>query len=413
MDKATRVDLPACAPTQLGVRKPRDEVPQEVEGAEARWPTHIGPYRVEGLLGAGGMGEVFAVHDPRFDRICALKRLGPNIASELERDLFLTEMRVTASLDHPHVVPVLDRGTDDGGRPWFVMPRLLGHPLSALLGGPTPMPLTDALAVFLKVGGAVAHAHSRGVLHLDIKPQNVWVGAHGLAYLLDWGLSGAAEPGWGEDAPGVGTPSYCAPEQFARDAPIDERTDVYGLGALLFAMAFRRSPRRYAFLHDERISPDDLEDLRERSGVHAPRVASIIERAMATRPADRHPSVEALLADVESIFSASPVSLLAYVEVRDGREAEYEAWAREMADISVRFAGHQGLSVTRLPHPSSPSLTSYLLTGRFASAEHAARWVESKERAALVARLNALGAVERSRRLTAQGMDAWFAVDDD
>jgi len=413
MDDPTRMDPPACAPTQLGVRTPIEEVTVEVAGNDEPWPTHIGPYRVAGLLGAGGMGEVFAVHDPRFDRVCALKRLGPNVTSDLERELFLTEMRVTASLDHPHVVPVLDRGTDEDGRPWFVMPRLLGHPLSALLVGSDPMPLTDALAVFLKVAGAVAHAHSRGILHLDVKPQNVWVGAHGLAYLLDWGLSGAALPSWGEDAPGVGTPSYCAPEQFARDTPIDERTDVYGLGALLFSMAFRRPPRRYAFLHDDRFSAEDLEHLGERCGVHAPRVAAIIDRAMATRPADRHPSVEALLADVECIFSASPVSLLAYVEVRSGREGDYEAWAREMAEISVRFEGHQGLSVTRLPHPSAPTVTSYLLTGRFASAEHAARWVDSKERAALVARLNALGAVERARRLTAQGMDAWFAVDED
>ena len=133
-----------------------------------------------------------AVRDFRFDRVLALKRLAPFPAPSWHRELFVAEMRAKASLDHPHVVPVLDRGTDDEGRPWFVMPRLQGRPLSAALSGSAPLTFTDAMQVFLKVCHAVAHAHGRGILHLDIKPQNIWVGDDGLTYLLDWGLSGAA-----------------------------------------------------------------------------------------------------------------------------------------------------------------------------------------------------------------------------
>jgi serine/threonine protein kinase len=410
---ATR-QAPWAQATQVGVMtgsEPRTTLDSTLTGssAEAELPRFIGPYRVEGLLGSGGMGDVFAVKDHRFDRVCALKRLQAGASSDFERELFLAEMRVTASLDHPHVVPVLDGGVDEDGLPWFVMPRLLGRSLSSLVQA-EPLPMTDALGIFLKVASAVAHAHARGVLHLDIKPGNVWVGEHGLVYLLDWGLSGAAAslPG----SPGVGTPRYSAPEQ-RLGQPIDARADVYGLGALLFFLAFRRPPERYAFEEPQAFDEADLEGLGARAGEHAAHVQRILARAMAAEPEQRFPTVEALSAEVASVFSGSTVALVTYVEVGSENIERYEAWVKEMVEASLQFPGHQGCSVLKLPRPRAASVTSYALVGRFASPEDAERWRGSPQRMALSERLLRMQAVERWQQRTAQGRQMWAFLDDD
>ncbi len=396
----------ATAPTQLGVERPSSSEDAAVEAL----PSSIGPYRVEALLGRGGMGEVFAVRDFRFDRVLALKRLAPFPAPSWHRELFVAEMRVTASLDHPHVVPVLDRGTDEEGRPWFVMPRLLGRSLSAALNG--PLTFTAAIQIFLKVCHAVAHAHSRGILHLDIKPHNIWVGADGLTYLLDWGLSGAARSGDATGGRAVGTPRYCAPEQVDPTAgEIGPRTDVYGLGALLYALALRRPPPRFAFSRGRLLTMDDVEELRRRVGDTAPRIEAIIERAMTPLPDGRFASVAAIRDEVMALVSASPFVMLVERLVPSGREAAYEAWAHEVNAFLARCPGHESVSHLHFPpsHLGAPS--RYLMLTRFSSAEHAAAFDASSTRHHLLERATKLGFDEQARRVDRQGHVSWFHLD--
>jgi len=396
----------AMAPTQLGV-----EASLPTEGAVVEdLPWSIGPYQVESLLGRGGMGEVFAVRDFRFDRFLALKRLAPFPAPSWHRELFVAEMRVTASLDHPHVVPVLDRGTDDEGRPWFVMPRLLGRPLSAVLHG--SLTFTDAMQIFLKVCHAVAHAHSRGILHLDLKPHNIWVGADGLTYLLDWGLSGAAQPSDASGGRAVGTPRYCAPEQVDRSVgEVGPRTDVYGLGALLYCLALRRPPPRFALSQGRLLSTDDVEELRRRVGETAPRVEAIIERAMAPLPDWRFVSAAAIRDEVTALVSASPFVILVERLVRPGREAEYENWANEINRLVARFPGHESVSHVQLAPSHAGRPSQYLMMVRFSSAEHAAAFDASAERRDMMERAKRLGFEERVRRVDRQGQASWFHLD--
>lgn len=397
------------AQTQLGV----EEFPPSEGAAVEGLPSSIGPYQVENVLGRGGMGEVFAVRDFRFDRILALKRLAPFPAPSWHRELFVAEMRVTASLDHPHVVPVLDRGTDEDGRPWFVMPRLQGRPLSTALRDEA-FTFTDAMQIFLKICHAVAHAHGRGVFHLDIKPQNVWVGDDGLTYLLDWGLSGAAQPRDDTGAKAVGTPRYCAPEQVDRRVgEVGPRTDVYGLGALLYTLALRRSPPRFAFAQGPLLAEGDVEELRQRVGETAPRVGGIIARATAPLPDARFTSVAELRDEVKALVSASPFVMMIERLVRPGREADYEAWANDINEIAARFPGHESVFHVHMAPTRTGGSSRYLMVARFSSAEHAAAFDASTARREMLARAERLGFEERVRRIDRQGHVSWFHLDTD
>ncbi len=373
------------------------------EGGEL--PARVGPYLVEERIGRGGMGEVLAVRDYRFDRQFALKRLHPFPTTELSRELFISEMKVTASLDHPHIVPVVDRGTDEDGRPWFVMPRLRGRPLSEVLteepeGGDGAHTLTDLLQIFLKVAAALGHAHARGVLHLDIKPANVVVGKVGDVYLVDWGIARARVAHGAADDVRLGTPRYMAPEQLnAALEPIDERTDIFGLGALLFAVATRRPP------------PKHTGDLRE-GLAHArvpSRLAAIIAKATAPVPEDRYGTVEELVVDVQAFFSAEPYVMLIHRTIKPGCEEAFERWAADFGRAATGAEGHLALTHLRLPGGQGDDApTCYLMVARFSSEEHAARFDASELRSTFLARAVAEGFTASVERIDARGHEAWF-----
>jgi serine/threonine protein kinase len=215
-------------------------------------------YQYLGPISAGGTGSVHAVVDLDLLRVAAMKVLAPDLAArphEVQR--FIREAQITAQLDHPNIAPVYEIGTDRLGNRFFTMKRIDGSTLASWIAtARRERPddsdtLTEMLAAFVKVCEAVAFAHSRGVLHCDIKPGNILVGPFGQVYLADWGLAltgterglRAVEGGRvvacscdGQFGGGpCGTPSFMSPEQ-ARGARshFDERTDVFGLGAVLF-----------------------------------------------------------------------------------------------------------------------------------------------------------------------------------
>ena len=191
-------------------------------------------YTIERELGRGGLGVVWAVRDHDLDRTVALKVM------DSHDDGLLAEARTAARLEHPGVVPIHEAGRLPDGRAFYVMKLVEGERLDrhAASAG-----LRERLRLFLKICEAVAFAHSRGVIHRDLKPQNVMVGRFGEVFVMDWGL------------PGCGTPGYMAPEQMAGGI-VDARADIHALGAVLRDLIGPGGPRPLAAIAARARHPD-------------------------------------------------------------------------------------------------------------------------------------------------------------
>lgn len=192
-------------------------------------------YVSSGLLGAGGMGQVEAVWDRRLAREVARKFPSTELDPQLARAVLEHEARVTAALDHPNIVPLHDVGVLPDGRPWLSMRLVRGRRLSEVIDGAVPL---AGLRLLLDVCRAVAHAHEQGVVHADLKPDNVIVGPHGEVQVVDWGLARFLDASRGERPVGVGggTPPWRAPEVGAGAEPT-RASDVYALGLMLDQVA--------------------------------------------------------------------------------------------------------------------------------------------------------------------------------
>ena len=201
-------------------------------------------YVVEGEIGRGAMATVFRARDAKHDRSVAVKVLRREVASAIGADSFLSEIRTTASLHHPHVLTLIDSGEWDGV-PFFVMPFVDGLSLRRRLEDGGPMPGVEAAALLRDVADALATAHALGIVHRDVKPENVLLsGRH--AWVADFGVAralwGAMEANSTTPGTAVGTPSYMAPEQALGDDGIDHRADIYALGVLGYELLTGRPP---------------------------------------------------------------------------------------------------------------------------------------------------------------------------
>ena len=261
-------------------------------------------YVIERELGTGGMATVYLAHDVRHDRDVALKVLRPDLAVLLGRDRFLTEIRLTAKLDHPHILTLIDSGDSDGFL-WYVLPYVRGESLRDRLNRDTQLGVEEALVITRQIAGVLDYAHQRGVIHRDIKPENILL-HEGEAMLADFGIALAVKEAGGhrltETGLSLGTPQYMSPEQATGDRQLDARSDLYSLGAVLYEMLAGEPPVTgptvqavIAKLLTER--PTRLRVIRDTvpEGVDA-----AVARALAKVPADRFGSagelVEALAA---------------------------------------------------------------------------------------------------------------------
>jgi serine/threonine-protein kinase len=200
-------------------------------------------YRLEQELGKGGMATVFLAHEVAHDRPVALKVLHPALAETVGADRFRREIRVAGSLDHPNVLRVLDSGEVDVFL-WFTMPWVQGETLYDLLERREPVPLPRSLAITRAVGAALAYAHAKGVVHRDIKPDNILLEG-GRVLVADFGVARAvSEMHEKLTATGivVGTPVYMSPEQASGEKEIDGRTDQYALASILYEMVSGEAP---------------------------------------------------------------------------------------------------------------------------------------------------------------------------
>ena len=197
-------------------------------------------YRVAKELGRGGMATVFLARDLKHSRDVAVKVMHPSIAAALGADLFLREIEIAAQLRHPHIVPLFDSGDADGAL-YYVMPFEEGASLRERLEDVGALPIDDVVVILRDVCDALAHAHAHGVVHRDIKPDNVMLsGRH--AMVTDFGVATAATAATPSAAPALGTPAYMAPEQITGHTPVDRRADIYSVGVLAYELLTGHTP---------------------------------------------------------------------------------------------------------------------------------------------------------------------------
>jgi eukaryotic-like serine/threonine-protein kinase len=203
-----------------------------------------GHYRVERELGAGGMATVYLAHDLKHDRDVAIKVLHPDLGAALGSGRFLTEIRTTARLQHPHILPLLDSG-EAGGLLYYVMPLVTGETLRTRLDRERLLPIHDAVVVAREVADALSYAHGLGVIHRDIKPENILL-QNGHALVADFGIALAVQSAGGarmtQTGLSLGTPQYMSPEQAMGERTIDARSDIYALGAVTYEMLVGEAP---------------------------------------------------------------------------------------------------------------------------------------------------------------------------
>ena len=266
-------------------------------------------YRFERELGRGGMAQVWLVHDLRHDRPVALKILRPDLAAALGADRFLREIRLTARLQHPNILPVLDSGAGSDPRGtqllWYTMPCVEGETLRSRLARERQLPVADAVAIVREIADALDCAHQHGIVHRDVKPENILLGG-GHALLADFGVAkllAGDHPDTGiltSTGFALGTPAYMSPEQAVGDPAIDARTDVYALGCVLYEMLAGEPP--YTGPTAQAIVAHRLTDpvpsvRRARESV-APGLEAAVTRALAKVPADRFASAGAFAASL-------------------------------------------------------------------------------------------------------------------
>ncbi len=251
-------------------------------------------YAIERELGSGGMATVYLARDLKHDREVALKVLRPDLSAVIGTERFLAEVRITAKLDHPHILTLIDSGEADGLL-YYVLPYVRGETLRGKLERETQLSVDEAVSIVKQVAGALDYAHAHGVIHRDIKPENILF-HEGEAVLADFGIALAVKEAGGsrltETGLSLGTPQYMSPEQATGARTLDRRSDIYSLGAVFYEMIAAEPPvtggtaqAMIAKLLTER--PVRLRVIRPTVSVG---MEAATERALSKVPADRYAS---------------------------------------------------------------------------------------------------------------------------
>lgn len=266
-------------------------------------------YDIEREAGSGGMATVYLARDIKHDRRVAIKVLRPELAATLGPDRFPREISIVAKLQHPHVLPLHDSGETDGFL-YYVMPFVDGESLRSKLDREGELPIQDTVRILKEVADALAYAHSNGVMHRDIKPDNVMLsGRHAL--VMDFGVAKAVSNAGGESLTtvgiAVGTPSYMSPEQATGEQHIDQRSDIYALGVLGYEMLIGSPPftgkTAQAILSSHVIEAPA--NIRGKRPSVPPALSELLMRCLQKSPADRWQRAEEVFAQLESISTPS------------------------------------------------------------------------------------------------------------
>ena len=262
-------------------------------------------YTIERELGRGGMATVYLAHDRKHDRLVALKLLHAELAHTLGPDRFQREIRLVARLQHPHILAVLDSG-EDAGQLWFTMPYVRGDTLRDRLQRERQLPVDDALRITREAALALEHAHEEGVIHRDIKPDNILLTRDGSTLVADFGIARAVaaeeKESLTQTGMAIGTPAYMSPEQASGERGLDARTDVYSLAAVLYELLAGEPPYTgptAQVITAKRLS-DPVPSIRRLRPSVPEAVDQALQRALAPNPADRFGTVSAFARALES-----------------------------------------------------------------------------------------------------------------
>jgi serine/threonine-protein kinase len=286
-------------------------------------------YALEHELGSGGMATVFLARDLKHDRLVALKVLRPEVAYALGPDRFRREIRVASSLQHPHIVSVHDSG-DTGGRLWFTMPYVDGESVRALLEREHAVPVDVAVAIVRDVAQALQYAHDRGVVHRDVKPENILF-QHGQAVIADFGIALSTDDRLTATGLVMGTPAYVSPEQAAGERDVDGRSDQYSLACVLYELLAGEPP--YTGGSAQTIIAkrfvDPVPSVRRLRTTIPLAVDRAIARALSRSPADRFPTItafaEALTQPAGAATRPASVAVLPFRNMNGEAENEFFA----------------------------------------------------------------------------------------
>ena len=403
----------------------------------------LGPYLLMSELAQGGMGVVYRAYDPRLRRTVALKLVRPELSAEI-RKRFIEEAQVTAQLQHPVIIPVLEVGESEG-RVFYTMPLVRGRALDELLAESGPADRFRLLQVFATICRAVAFAHERGVLHRDLKPQNVMVGVHGQVYVVDWGLAMLIEPLPSEAdsnqqgllaRPGpseetrrlervylpaelraesqgevVGTPIYMAPEQAEGDLKaLGPAADVYCLGGILYQILTGLTPRRGSVSEviRELTQGRPIAPPRSVNGTISPALDALCARALEPDPRLRISRAAELADAVEAFLEGRDLASL------EGGDQEFLASysAQEFrrpsvtVDVALVRRDARGWEVVLYRRPRPPQEGAWAIPGTFVeleddlslTAQRVLRERLGSPRTTLIEQLRTFGAPQRDPR---------------
>jgi serine/threonine protein kinase/tetratricopeptide (TPR) repeat protein len=311
-------------------------------------------FEVVSLLGAGSTGEVYRVRDRNLNRLIAIKVLADLVPPQAGlRDDFIAEARLTAALKHPNVLPVHDLDLSADGRLYFSMGQVDGRSLGEIITA-SQLHQRDArlasfnaiVTTFIAIGHAIAFAHHQGIIHQDIKPDNILLGDFGEVLMLDWGEAARPDADGTVTAKLAGTPLYMSPEQARREGS-GPSSDIYCLGGTLFHALVLRPPSQAddldEFWRKKREGIIDLPTSAERAAVPAPLLA-IALRALASAPTDRYPDIDSLVQDLESYQAGLAVRAHRY-SVRETAMRWFRLHRRTLAWSSALLAAVIGLSL--------------------------------------------------------------------
>jgi len=302
-------------------------------------------YRIEQELGGGGMSRVFLAADVDLGRMVVVKVLPPDMAAGVNAERFRREIQLAAQLQHPHIVPLL-HASRQGDLVYYTMPRVEGESLRVKLSREGELPVPDAVRIMRDVADALAYAHSRGVVHRDIKPDNILIAGHH-AVVTDFGVAKAVSAASGASSltslgVALGTPAYMAPEQAAADPGVDHRADLYALGAVGYEMLTGRPP--FTALTAQMVLAAQVTQTPDPVSAHRaaipPALAELVMRCLEKRPADRPQSAEEMRHVLDLLVTPSggstPVTArVAAVPRRRGRAAAWIAGAVVVAAAAL------------------------------------------------------------------------------
>ncbi len=286
-------------------------------------------YRIERQLGQGGMATVYLADDLKLERQVALKVLRPELGAVLGSDRFLAEVKITARLDHPHILTLIDSGSA-GGLLYYVLPYVRGESLRDLLDREQQLGIEQALMITKHIASALDYAHRQGVVHRDIKPENILL-QEGEAMLADFGIALAVQESGGnrltETGLSLGTPQYMSPEQATGDRQLDARSDVYSLAAVLYEMLVGDPPMQGKTVQAviAKLLTEQPTHVRTVRPTVSESVDAAVQKALSKVPADRFASAGDFMRALEAVPVASTGAMAAAATAKPRSRALFAA----------------------------------------------------------------------------------------